>query len=281
MKTILIPVDFTATSENAVTFAARWSKRYEYDQIILLKSFYDSMFENIALAADYSRVNQDYLSEERENAEEQMQDLRKKLTTITGESIQVTTVFSELPLLRAVVGLIEEEKPELLLMGSDHSNYSSGSFIAANLISIAKASPIRVLIVPADFEYQPVHNALVPFDFNLIHTLEKLHNLRQPQWKDIKLLVLNVDLKQRHLRQDEKFIETEKFLHQYLEHFQHEIYYDNDKNIINGIINFTTDHEVDLIIALPGQRSFLSSLTHKSISEALYQHARHPVLILK
>ncbi len=279
---MLIPVDFTETSENAVNFAVEWCRKYEYERIILLKTFYDSMFENMVISAEYARVNQDYLSRERENAEEQLTQLRTRLSEKTGQTIQVASVFSELPLLRAAVELIEEEKPELLVLGSDNYNYSSGSFIAGNLIALAKGSPIRVLIVPADYIYQPVKRALVPFDFNLVSTLEKLSYLtKNPQWNDMKLLVLNVDPKQRFLNKDEKFFATEESLHRYLENFPHEIFYDNDKNIISGIINFTKTHEADLIIALPGQRSFLYSLTHKSISEAIYQNARQPVLILK
>ena len=281
MKTILIPVDFTATSDNAVLFAADWSRRYEYTRIILLKTFYDSMFENIVISAEYARVNQDYSTKEREQAEEQMNNLRQRLLAKTGNNIEVMTAFSELPLLRAIMEVIDNEKPELLVLGSDNYNYSSDSFIAGNLISIAKASPVRVLIVPANYHYQPVHDALVPFDFNLVSTLEKLHGLRKPQWSDMKLIVLNVDPKQKYLQPDAKFMETENRLHQYLEYFPHELHYDNDRNIINGIMNFISTHKVDLIIALPGNRSFLYSLTHKSISQALYENAKLPVLILK
>lgn len=281
MKTILIPVDFTATSDNAVLFAAEWSKRYEYTRIVLLKTFYDSMFEHIAISADYSQVNQDYSAQERQDAEEQMSNLRSRLVAKTGDGIEVETILSELPLLRAIIEQIEEEKPELMILGSDNYNYSSGSFIAGNLISIAKASPVRVLIVPADYHYRPVHDALVPFDFNLVSTLEKLSGLRKPQWSDIRLMVLNVDPKQKHLQPDTKFTETENALHQYLENFQHQLYYDNDKNVIHGIMNFISNNQVDLIIALPGNRSFLYALTHKSISQALYQNAKLPVLILK
>jgi hypothetical protein len=62
MKTLLVPVDFTDTSENAVNFAAEWSKKYEYDRIVLLKSFYDSIFENMMVSAEYSNVHPEYLN---------------------------------------------------------------------------------------------------------------------------------------------------------------------------------------------------------------------------
>jgi hypothetical protein len=56
MKTLLVPVDFTATSENAVNFAIEWCRTYEYERIILLKTFYDSIFEGLIVSAEYSNV---------------------------------------------------------------------------------------------------------------------------------------------------------------------------------------------------------------------------------
>lgn len=49
MKTLLVPVDFTAASENAINFAATWSTKYNYERIIALRSFYTSMYENVII----------------------------------------------------------------------------------------------------------------------------------------------------------------------------------------------------------------------------------------
>src|ERR1700712_4725585 len=98
MKTLLVPVDFTATSENAVNLAAEWSKKYGYERIILLKTFYNSMFENIVMSADYSNVNEDYLNDEREDITEQLQRLCSSLALKTDPHAIVTTAVSELPL---------------------------------------------------------------------------------------------------------------------------------------------------------------------------------------
>ena len=282
MKTLLVPVDFTDTSENAVNLAAEWSKKYGYERIILLKSFYDSMFENMVVSAEYSNVNQDYLNDEREKIVGQLRELCHRLVSKTDPHIKVTTAVSELPLLRAIMEVIQNEMPELMILGSDNYSHSSGSFIADNLINITTTSPVRVLIIPANYTYQPVKEALVTFDFNTLNKLDKLNSLKRFQpWNDIRLLVLNVDASERYVNPDEKFMEMEKSLHDFLKNFEHKIYYSNDRNVINGIINFIKTNHVQLIIALPGEHSFLYSLTHKNISEAIYRNARQPVLILK
>lgn len=281
MKTLLVPVDFTATCENAVNFAVEWCRKYEYERIILLKTFYDSIFEGLIVSAEYSNVNEEYINRQREDDREQLDTLcRSVADRLSG--VKVMTAVSEFPLLRGIFEILQNEKPDLIIVGSDNYSYSSGSIISGNVISIAKTSPVRVLVVPADYTYQPVQQVLLPYNFNMLKDLDKLNSLRSsPLWNNLKLLVLNIDTNQRTVKVPEKFNEAEDKFQNLLKNFEHEIYYTTDKNLINGIANFTKEHTVQLIIALPGKHSFLYRLTHQSISEAIYRNAKQPVLILK
>lgn len=282
MKTLLIPVDFTPASENAIKFACEWSRKYNYKRIILLRTFYTSMYENLIMSAEYANVNEDYINRNREQQKQQLHDLCKMLDEQTGEDIKVQTATSELPLLRSIMEVMNSEQPDMILLGTDNINNSNEAFISGNIIGITKMSPVRVMIVPSDYTYQAVESALVPCDFNSIDILGKVDTLRSvPQWRDVHLCVLNVDARQQHLNPDEKFRQAESMLHDYLKNFHHEIVYAADKKVINGIIGCNKINEMQLLIALPGRYSFLRSLTHRSISEALYRNSHLPVLILK
>jgi hypothetical protein len=282
MKTMLIPVDFTAESENAIDFAAKWGRRYNYERIILLRSFYTSMYESVIMGGEFANVDQDYLNKNRMYEKEQLNNLCKQLDEKTGSNIKVQSAITELPLLRGIVHMVKTEQPVMILLGIDNSNYLNESLISGNVISLAKISPVRVLIVPKDYTYTLVKKALVPCNFSAIEKLNKLNHLRaSPQWKEVQLMVLNVDPKKRYLNPSRKFMETEKTLHSYLQNFHHQIYYVDDSDVIKGILYFEKINEVQLIIALPGESSFLYSLTHKNISEAIYRNAKLPVMILK
>lgn len=282
MKTLLIPVDFTSTSENAVRFAAEWSRKYLYERIILVKSFYTSMYESVIMAGEFANVDQNYLNGIREKQKERLNNLCKDLDEKTGDGILVQSLVSELPLVRTVIQIVKSERPEMILLGNDQINNSNAAFVSGNVISIAKSSPVRVLVVPANCTYQPIHEVLVPCDFNKVESLNKINSLRtSPRWHDVKLLVLNVDAKREGSNPDEKSKVAEAALHNYLKNFKHEIYYAEDKNVIKGILNFPKINEMQLMIALPGSYSFLYSLTHKSISEALFRNTVLPVMILK
>jgi nucleotide-binding universal stress UspA family protein len=281
MKTLLIPVDLTATAENAVNFGAEWCKRYDYTRIILLKTFYDNVFDQIVLSAEYA-VNQDYRQQERQQVLEYLDTLRNRIAATAGEGVTIITVVSEVPLLRAILDVIRDEKADTLLVGSDNYSYSSGSIVAGNVVSIAKVSPIKVLVVPAGYTYRPVTTALVPVNFDALDPVSRFSHVHtSPTWGNTRLLVLNVDPEETYLHPDQAFREKEENLHLYLQHFEHELHYSNDTDILNGVRQFIQEHPVQLVIALPGKHSFLYSLTHKSISEAIYRNAQEPVLILK
>jgi nucleotide-binding universal stress UspA family protein len=282
MKTLLIPVDFTPTSANALDFAVEWCKKYEYERIILLKTFYDSMYENLMVSAEYNNVNQEYLNQQRQDARKELHQLCKTVAAEVGDAVKVMTAVSEFPLLRGIFEIIQNESPDLIIVGSDNYNYSSGSIIAGNVISIAKASSVRVLVVPANYKYRPVEKVLLPYNLNMLRDLHKVHSLpTPPQSPDVKLLVLNLDTNQQAIKVPEKAVVAEDPFDNLLKNFEHEIFYTTNSNIINGISDFTKSHDVQLILALPGKHSFLYNLTHKSTSEAIYRNAKQPVLILK
>lgn len=282
MKTMLIPVDFSATTDNTVRFASEWASRFGYNRIILLKTFYDNVFDNIAVSAEYAPVSQDFRWQERKDSTEKLDNMADALSAKFGEGVAVLTAISETPLLRAINETIREEGVDMVLLGSDNCQSSNNSFIAGNIISIAKISSVKVLVVPADYVYRPVQDVLLPCDYRVMHHLAKLNDPKDALMaKDVYLHVLNVDAKERYLNPDEEFKNLEAHLHSYLQHFRHDINYSNEKNIIDGIIKYTNVHDFQLIISLPGKHSFLYYLTNKSISEAICRNATVPVMILK
>jgi nucleotide-binding universal stress UspA family protein len=282
MKTLLIPVDFTKASENAIDFASHWAQKYVYERIILLRTFYSSMYENMIMSADFSNMNKEYLNKKRSHEKELLNDLCKELAQKLPKEISVQTAVTELPLVRSIIEIIKTEKPEMILLGSDPMTVNNESFVSGNIIAIAKLSPVRVMIVPDGFQYQEIKKVLAPVNFKTLRSLHKIESLRSSsRWHDVELMILNVDATQSNLNPDEKFKESVNNLHDYLKNFKHEIFYQADKNVINGILTWDKLNEVQLMFALPGVHSFLYSLTHKSVSEALYRKCPVPVMILK
>jgi len=279
MKTMLIPVDFSGTSENALKFAAAFSKDRNVDRIILLKSHYVSMYAQLLPTADFVQLSVAEIKDERKKISERLKEIGETLLKKCNPNIKVEIAISELPLLRAIHQVIEEEHPGMLLTGSGNTSSPDESYIGDQVITIVKTSSIPVLLVPEGVGYKKIKQALLPCDFAAVSRCGLLKVFHASQkWPHPELMILNVDPKQKQLMHDSEPADALKRL---LENYQYEVYYSENKNVVNGILGFAKTHDVQLIIALPGKNSFFYNLTHSSITEALVQNKHHPVLILK
>jgi nucleotide-binding universal stress UspA family protein len=282
MRTILVPVDFTSTTENAVKVAAQWATQYEYTHIILLKTSEESEFDYLHIAEGHSFVNEESINSLLERTELRLNELTNIIAEKSPE-IKVSKAISNWTLTRSINDLLSDQPSvELIILGSDDKETSNDSFVSENIISIARTSPVKILIVPNSYNYSTVKNILIPCDVNGITKLDRLfHHKSIIHQQDVQLMFLNIHTKENNDIIAEKKKEIEEYIHQNLTEIPSNIYYSYDKNIINGILTFASSNKADLIIALPGKHSFLYYLTNTSISEGIYQNVNQPVLILK
>lgn len=281
MRTILVPVDASSTSKNAVRFAASWASQYDYDHIILLKSSDGAMFDYLNIADGYSLVNEDIINKVQEGTELMLEQLCRIIKEIA-PGIKISKAVSQLTILRSINELIRDQPSvELIILGSDVKE-NSDSLVSDNIISIARVSPVKTLIVPNGFSFRNISKVLVPYDLSQIKKLDRISKFKTILHdKNLQLLILNVDTKEKILSTDARKKDSEEYIAQNLNDIPYSIYHLHNRNIINGILSFAITNEADLIIALPGEHSFLYYLANRSISEGLYQNISKPVMILK
>jgi hypothetical protein len=272
MKTILIPIDFSASSIHTVNYTAELSNHQDIDQIILFSSFFVTLFEQIYPSADFIQPGEEDILEQKQQRLQQLEDLKTNLLKKLRGKISVKVALIEKPLLRAILEIISLEQPDVLFLNKTCSQ----------MIEIAKISPVPVLVIPEKASYEPVQNALVACDFrtlNHVSLLKRLHSIKH--WPHPKLALLNVDPLQKHLAPEHPGREIEGILKELLDGYEYQLYYSDDQDVLHGVLTFAKEHNQQMIIALPGIHSFLYSLTHQSITEGLSADADKPVLILK
>jgi nucleotide-binding universal stress UspA family protein len=279
MKTILIPVDFSETSSNALKYTLGLIKDLQVGKIILLKTFYKSFYEQILPSADFVQISAEDIQNERAAVELQLNALRDELQKDYMPTVDIQVATTEFPLLRSIVDLIAESRPDLLLLGSDGANASVESYIGQLILPIAKASSVPVLIIPKGVEYRKISNTLVPCDFTKISRLAVIQSLDSPlAWLHPKLVILNINASKNQAIEEKENLNSLKSL---LEGYEYQVHTAEDRNPVHGILNFAEQNEIQMITALPGKYSFFYNLTHESTTEALASNAQHPVLILK
>jgi nucleotide-binding universal stress UspA family protein len=277
MKTLLIPVDFSDASENVLRYTADFSCDANIERIVVLKSFHVSVYAELYPSADFVQLTDEDIAQERQKVVSDLKALAKELLKKCNPLTKVETVISELPLVRAIHETIEQEKPYMIMVGSDHD--LADSYRGERLIAIAKTSTVPVMIVPNHTHYKKIDKALVPCDVSAISRLDALKVFSDPtKFLHPQLLVLNVDPSKEHSLVKNQITEG---LVEPLKDYEYKVYHSEDGDVVNGIIDFADRQHVQLIIALPGKYSFFYNLTHKNITKALALNSHRAVLILK
>lgn len=283
MKSILVPVDFSEASRNSVEYAADWSLRYGYDEIILFKVHYESFMDYIStLGVGYSFMGKDASASYRKQSKQLLKRLQNAAKARLGSAVQVRTATSDLPLTRAVMEILSRDLGiALIILGSDHTRSSEPGFITANIIKIARTSPVKLLIVPEGYSFKPIQKVLVPCDLNHVMHLSKLEQYKvMLESQNAALTILNIYADKD--ADENSLIKTwEEKLHRYFGALPVEVYHQYDKNTLHGVLSFVEKHGTDLIVALPGSHSFLYYIANKSLSEGIYKNTQQAVLLLK
>jgi len=271
MKTYLVPTDFSRTAKNASLYAAELSVAEHADRIILLNSYYISVYESILPSPDLTIPTGHIVSDEIANRLKQLENLKKELQLVN-PNIEIETHLSRLPVLRAIHEQISTTGIEVVIMGSNGKNDDAGD-IGRNAIATAKTSPVPVLVVPPRNKWRAIKRVVLACDFKKVKDIIPLNNLKRLLIeRDVELWVLNIG---RHNA------EEENALKQMLSEFNPKYYYTEHTDVITGITSFATKHKADLIIALPRKYSFFEGLVHTSISQGLAANSSVPVLLLK
>lgn len=284
MKTYLVPVDFSDAAFNAADFAAQLSHQSDVKTIILMNAYYISAYETMLPNPDMVMLRPQDIEENSADRIAQLEKLKRKLAKKVREGVEIKVRLNLSHLLRAVVDVVADDKVDMVFLGSvGNSTVREGTVgIGDHVIKVSKASLVPVMVVPPDYRYSLIDNAVLACDFKKVKEnvpMGILHKLLGKQ--AIKLQVLNVDAAAKHAVADPEQLAEEGALHDMLSAFHPQYYYINNPDVITGILDFATEHQAQLVIALPHTYSFLQALLHNSISQQLAKNSTVPVLLLK
>lgn len=281
MRTYLIPTDFSSSSVAAAHYAAHLSTQTGVTRLILLYAHHVSTFETVMPSSEFVQMtNQDIEEHSRLNLLE-LNDIKKELSKIVNEGVEIEVRLIHLPLLRAILEVQEQTPVDLLILCSK-SNSKEDTQVGRNIIKISDISPAPVLVVPAKAVAQPIKKIVLACNFKKVteaipqQKLKKVWDMLQAE-----LLVLNVDTKGLNQHKDPKMLAEESALYEMLEPYHPEYFFIKHSDTIQGIVDFAIENQAQMIIALPKKYSFFESFLHVSISNELTMKSSVPVLLLK
>ncbi|MFY7670220.1 universal stress protein [Tenacibaculum sp. MEBiC06402] len=275
MKKIIVPVDFTLHSENALRTAAFFAKKFEAEILVV------HMLEisTPVISASPSYVNEQTIFE--------LKLAEKKFNSFLDkpylEDVKVTPVIKHYKSFSDLHRTAEEEKVDLIVLSSHGATGFKEMFLGSNAEVVVRNSTVPVLVIkglPIDDVFK---KAVFACDFSddFIEPFKKTKEILDFFNCEMQLVYVNTPgAKFRTTK--EKNERIDKFLNKLdLDRGQLEIAEVADYTIEEGIMEFAKVNESDLIVMPTHGKHGIEHFFEGSIAEDVVNHAKLPVLTVK
>jgi len=270
MKTIIVPTDFSAISNNAIDYAVDLAQAT--NSSILL-------FHAYQVPVSMTDVPIVLLSVEdlQKNNEAKMGDLKRSLQERTGNAIKVYAETKLGDTVDELEDICEKVKPFAVVMGTKGATGMERVLFGSTTLTTIRHLSWPVIVVPPGKKYSTIKRVGFACDCREVVNTTPTHFIKDfVKEFNAELHVLNVDYKNSHFKPDTP--QESVLLHTLLEDLNPKYDFIDDPNIEVGIEKFAAKNDLDLIITIPKKHKLLEGLFRKSHTKELIFHSRLPIM---
>ena len=274
MKTILVPIDFSATATNASNYALALAKQYGINRIVLYNAYQapvsvDPMVPTVQL------LDIDLM---KKSSQEGLTQAKKALEQLGSKDIQIDT-FSEYNILTGGINeLCAAVSADLVVMGITGGGAVTETLIGSNAVSVSQHSKLPVIIVPPNSVFEKINKLVLACDFEQVEETTPMKPLTKLlEITGAELHVLHVNTPSKHVI-DHSF--ENMILDRLLKEFSPTYHFIENESFTAGINLFSEKNKIDLIITMPKKHGFFDSLFKKSHTKKLAFHSHLPLMVM-
>lgn len=265
-KKILVPIDFSECSVNALKYAIQLAEKFQAFELILLHAYTVRVAYGEMAFATMDQA--DEIVEEFNELEKQvkaLKQIRYKTLTINGE------------LITAIKQTRQEENIELIVMGTQGANTLDREILGTNAYNVVSEAGIPTLIIPQNATFHQIKNIALGSDYKSINreTLEPLKQLNNLFGSKIHIIHIS-DKEQLEISEAEQ---AKKF-EQYLKNTQHSYHFMINDDVEAGITTYINTHNIDMLALIPRKHNFFQLLYGSSESKKMIFHTKIPLLAI-
>lgn len=273
MKKILCPIDFSATSLNALNFAIYFANQLKTSELHI----FTVQPPNNTVSGAYNDGVVDLVKDG--NYERALEVFRKKAEENVGSSVstKIVVVSSEEKPSKLIIEKAESEGFNLICMGTEGVNTLKKHILGSTTKNVLEHTKKHLLAIPSNAKFKEIEDIALGMDFQYFdrqsfdHTYQLAMNLGK------KLHVFDVNIANNPLLQDQMKV-LEKGISEYKNVDLHLI---DALDVVSGIIEYTSKHPTDLLMVTTKNYTFVRRLFERSYTEKLIIHSKIPVLALK
>ena len=278
MKHILVPTDFSETADNAIEFALNSAKILPA-KVTLLHTFE----VNNNMYIDYMGVNKEFTNTMLNDATFKLNELKKKI--LADYEIEVDILVSTDSLQNSISKTAENKKIDLIVMGTLGASGLKSKLWGSRTASLIGRTDIPVMAIPSDYKWEKPQRILLttnkfekePVILNYLFELSDLYlaSVQTAVFTDKEDVEEELFIDNKN-----NMIEYEEFLRKtYNEDTIHSAHIYGDE-FEETLQNFITDNEIDIIVMITYQNSFLKRIFNPSATKQMSFHTNIPLLAI-
>ncbi|MFT3682474.1 MAG: universal stress protein [Ferruginibacter sp.] len=272
MKTVIVPVDFSANSANAALFAGGLATFYGASLCLY------HVYELPAAIGDFSYPVFD-AAEMQAAAEHDMDLFRQQVEGQLNATLKISTRTELNTLQEGLEALCKETKAELVVMGLSGRGTLTRLIVGSNTIRTIYNLTCPVLVVPPGAAFSPVQKIGFACDYKEIVKNTPLDLLKQVV-KDFnaELHVLNVDYHNRNFSPE--MIQESFDIGEILKDIKPEYHNIDSEDVTEGINWLADRRKLDIIVVVPKKHQLVQRIFQRSHTKDLLFHTHIPVLCM-
>ncbi|MEO8855174.1 MAG: universal stress protein [Ginsengibacter sp.] len=272
MKNILVPIDFSEASHNAVKYAASLAEIFNAN-LNLLNVVPDTIIIDEEVAEATVSMHQELLAENNNLMTKAIKALSKN------HKAKIQGQVEEGSPANVILEIVKETNPDIIIMGMKGKGKSNSVF-GSTVTAIVRKSIIPVLIIPENASYQSIDTITFATDFNagiekenyslLLKIAKKFHSF---------IHILNVQ-KNEMVIKDEEFIGKMRTFSVFTNE-KHNFYTIEDNTVVDGINQFIRQNPSDMLVMMAHRHSFFERMIGKVHTTKMSYETKIPLLILQ
>lgn len=275
MSTILVPVDFSETSDNALDYAVNLANYLSMD-IALLHVNSIPLYNNEYNVVSYS-VN--------DGVETSLNLLKEKATQLKISNLLIGDVhcYAEIGELKTTItSYVTSKNIDLIVMGiTGHDTKLGQILFGSNAVSVSKESIVPVFIIPKNYHYKAIQNIGYASEYDS-HMSDHTGLV---QMKSISAM-FNANLSVLHVIPDKHLInesesESDGYVEEKLESVNHKTYILTENKVSTALLDFIKTHEIDVIVIEQKEHSFFHNLFYSSATKEVAFSSPIPLMTIK
>lgn len=257
MKTVIVPVDFSLVSYNAADYAAEMLAGVNGANLVLYH-----MYEKDG---------------DQELAEIQIGQLKDDLAKKSVVNTETVLVKGD-DLINEIERVVHHRHADFVIMGITGKSALEQVFTGSNTLKLVEKKVCPILIIPPDAKFDGVKNVVIASDFKDVRlttptgpikaVLEMFHPM---------LHVVNIN-SEHYVSLTEEFQQERAIMKEMFSDYDNEFYFIGMSNFYEAIEQFIIDKNIDILITIPRQHSFLRGMLKGGHTKKLAYHTHIPLL---